>query len=178
VLVWRRHLGGWPAALACVLVAVLMATEGDRVMHLLDQGGLLTAETSARLRLEEGDSGRIGLARDAWRGFLAAPLVGNGLGATVDSHNQFLTLAGDHGVVGLVLFPALALALALANPAAVPFAVALLVAGLFSHNLLDDRGTLLAIALAAAREVRPAPAQAQAPAGAEPALGADATAAR
>jgi hypothetical protein len=56
--------------------------------------------------------------------------------------------------VGLALFPALALALVLANAGALPFAVVLMVAGFFSHNLLDDRTSLLAIALAAGAEAR------------------------
>ncbi len=150
LLVWRKQVRLLPAALVCVLVGGLWFARGDSTVHFLDKSGLLTADTSARLHLEQDDSGRVELAQDAWRMFLDAPLLGNGLGATVQAHNEFLTLAGDHGILGLLLFPALALALAASNPGAVPFSLVLLVAGFFSHNLLDDRASLLAMALAAA----------------------------
>ena len=171
LLVWRGQVGARAAAVGAVLVAAVLIARGESTLLVLDGQGILTADTSARLRLEQDDSGRVGLARGAWQMFLDAPFAGNGVGATVQAHNEFLTLAGDHGVVGLLLFPALALALAAGNPAAVPFALVLLLAGFFSHNLLDNRASLLAIAFAAARAVGGARAPAAARAPADAALG-------
>jgi hypothetical protein len=167
LLVWRRHIRAGRLSLLVVLVAIGISVDGGDFRRFLDARGILTADTSARLELEQDDSGRAGLARNAWEMFLDAPFAGNGLGATLESHNQFLTLAGDHGLVGLLLFPALALALVLANPGALPLALVLLLAGVFSHNLLDDRTILIALALAAARDAPalPAPDRAAPPLG-------------
>jgi O-antigen ligase len=153
--VWRRQIGLWPVALACAAAVVFVTMNAESVAGFLDD--VLTTDTRSRLRFGGGDSGRIALARDAWRMFLDAPLTGHGLGAMTQSrgehsHNQFLILAGDHGVIGLLAFPALALALVAANPAAAPFALVLMLAGFFSHNLLEDPVVLLAIALVAARD--------------------------
>lgn len=149
-LVWRRDLGGWPVVVLLVVTALLLATREDGVVKLLDAHDVLTPETLARLRFAQPDSGRGDLALVALRQFLDSPFVGNGVAATVQAHNQFLTLAGDHGVLGLVALPALAWALR-GGPGA-PFAIVLLLAGLFSHNLLDDRASLILIALSSARD--------------------------
>ena len=170
VLVWRKYVDARSVAALGVVLALLLATRADRVVSFLDSKDALTKDTVARLSMTADDSGRGYLARKGWEFFLQAPLLGNGLGATVDwtisdqsSHNQFLNLAGDHGVLGFVLFPALALAIAVGNPAGAALAVALMLAGLFSHNLLEDSPTLLAVALAAARSTA-SDARADAPA--------------
>jgi len=161
-LVWRREVPLWPIALACLAVAVIFSAHSVDLLNTLSRHDALNEETMARLSFHGGDSGRSALAVKAWRMFLDAPLLGKGLGATIDwedtinsSHNQFLNLAGDHGILGLVAFPALGLALFLANRSSTGFALALMAAGAFSHNLLDDRAILLTISLAASRDALP-----------------------
>jgi hypothetical protein len=152
-LLKAKQIGRWRIAAALIALAILLAAEADMAMRWLDAGDVLTQETAGRLRLEHSDSGRAALALAAWREFLASPLIGNGIAATVQPHNQFLALAGDHGLLGLVALPLLAMAVAFRNAAGIPFALVLLTAGLFSHNLLDDRASLILIALASARDV-------------------------
>lgn len=160
-LAWRADVSRWSVAAGGLLVAASLALGGGAALSFLHAHDVLNTNTFARLRLARDDSGRIELARRAWRLFSDSPLVGNGLGASRDwadhvnsSHNQFLNLAADHGVLGLVAFPALGVALVRLRRANVPFAAALMAAGLFSHNLLDDRSKLLVIALAASRPAR------------------------
>ncbi len=122
----------------------------------VDSHGLLDDNTSARVHLEHDDSGRGALAMKAWGMFASSPLAGNGLGSTrtwdapVRAHNMFLTLASDHGVLGLIVFPALGLALIACRRSAAGFALALMASGFTSHSVLASRYALLLTALAAA----------------------------
>lgn len=151
-MAWRKAVGPWALALgtgaACLMLvlAVGFASSND----------LLNENTSSRLSLAGSDSGRIELARKAWHMFLSSPWVGRGLAATriwdVDhsTHNMFLTLAAEQGILGLLTLPALGAALLWMQRRAAGFVLVLLSFGLFTHNLLDSRHTLLLIALAAA----------------------------
>src|SRR5512143_1018140 len=146
-LLWRRALGRWPVVVAAaVAVAVIVSS-----VRFLESHALLEPEHSARLRFAKDDSGRGALALKAWEMFLDEPVRGHGLGATLtwdadaSSHNMFLNLAGDHGILGLLLFPALGAAIIAGNRRSAPFAGLLMVSGLFSHNLLDDRYSLLLV---------------------------------
>jgi len=150
-LLWRKSLGRWTV----VAAAALSVTGVIFAVQYLEAQDVLEPEHSARLRFAKDDSGRAALAAKALGMFLDAPVGGKGLGATltwdaeVSSHNMFLNLAGDHGVLGLLLFPALGAALIAANRRSAPFVFLLMLAGIFSHNLLEDRYSLLLIALAA-----------------------------
>ncbi|HZZ83178.1 MAG TPA: O-antigen ligase family protein [Anaeromyxobacteraceae bacterium] len=157
LLLWlalRKVVPMWPLAMSGAAVALFIAYEGSSLFEFFERRGVLNDNTLGRLRLEADDSGRTELAHMAWRMFLDSPLIGKGLASTIDwgasvsSHNQYLGLAAEHGIVGLLLLPALGLALCWNNPSAVPLALVLMLAGLISHNLLEDRGTLLAISLA------------------------------
>lgn len=160
-LLWRREVGLGPAAVAAGLVAASLALGGNRAVAFLDSHSVLNDDTWARLRFAADDSGRGEVALKAWRMFADAPLLGNGLGAsrTWDApeytHNMYLSLAVDHGVLGLLLFPALALALA-AGRRPSPLGPVLLLAGFFSHNLLEAGPALVCIALSAPCAPRPA----------------------
>jgi len=158
VTVWaivRGVVSKW-LALAVFLMIIGLYRGGGT--DALDVGDLLNDNTSARVHLAADDSGRAELAAKALALFVGAPILGNGLGATFDwdstqsSHNMYLNLAADQGIVGLVTFPALLLALVACTRRATGLSLVLLVAGLFSHDLLDHRAVLLAMALASARE--------------------------
>jgi hypothetical protein len=163
-LVWRRALGAWTIVLGTVSGVLLLSSTID----FLGANDLLTDNTTSRLRLSRGDSGRIELALKAWHMFLVSPWVGQGLGATriwdenQFAHNMFATLAAEQGILGLLAFPALGAALLRAQSAAACFALTLMVAGLFAHDLLSERGILLLVALAAANPA-PTTAPAQGP---------------
>ena len=85
-----------------------VAASFERIVGTFDSGDM--AETT---------TGRIFLWNAAIKGWLASPIVGNGWGsfryvwpggnASIYAHNEILQLLNDVGVVGLVLFAALAL---------------------------------------------------------------------
>ena len=135
-------------AAACVLMYY-----GAEVALYLEQSGALNENTWSRLRLANDDSGRVALAARTWELFLASPIVGSGIGTTSDwdvglqPHNLYLYFGADHGVLGLLVLPALVFALATRGRSAVPFAVVLLLAGVFSHSLLVNRAILVLLAL-------------------------------
>lgn len=89
------------------------------------------------------------------------PWFGSGLGTNrfldreTGSHNQYLDLIVQQGVVGLFVLPLLSLALAYGSRGpergnAVRFAFLLMLWGLFSHNVLDERYLLTAVVVQAA----------------------------
>jgi O-Antigen ligase len=150
-LFWRRILGRKTLfALGAAGLVVIAASGGASA--LLDSR-LLNENTSARVRFSADDSGRLSVAEKAMGMFLDAPVLGHGLGATTvwdtsaSSHNTYLNLAGDQGIVGLLTFPLLLVALWRANRASAPVVLVLAAAGIFSHGMLDSRSALLAIAV-------------------------------
>ena len=144
----------WGVGALLLAVAAVTWFSGD-LRRILEISGVLNENTESRLRMTADDSGRLELAARAWQMFLSSPVFGNGIGSTVDwdmpvqPHNQYLSFAADHGILGLLLLPALALALALGNRAALPFSMVLLVSGLFSHGLLASRPMLILLPLVA-----------------------------
>jgi O-antigen ligase len=171
VLLWRREVPLWTTVAAAALLVVVVS--GPVLRGLLESSGTLNRDTLARLAMTADDSGRLGLAAQAWQLFLESPWVGHGIAterAVRVSHNMYLTLAGQHGILGLLVFPALVFAFSFRNRAALELAAVLLAAGLISHNLLENEPALLCVALAAS--LRPAPSRAGgAPALAAPAAG-------
>lgn len=149
-LLWRRALGTWSFALGLLFGAWLVTF----ALAFAASNGLLNENTASRLHLAQDDSGRIELALKAWNLFLDSPWTGKGLGATVVwdeqvySHNMYVTLGAEQGILGLLAFPAFGLALLASNRSAAGFALVLMAAGFFSHGLLDSRVTLLLAALA------------------------------
>ena len=145
---------------AALSVAGLALTGQLSALSDLVSSGLLLQQTrlvSISGAANEGDfystQQRIDVARNAWETFTRYPLFGGGLGASGYTHNMYLMHAADHGVSGLLIFPGFVLA------AFMPFrgaerrtlfaaAAALLIWGLFSHNVLEEMHTLLAAALA------------------------------
>lgn len=152
-LILKRELGGkWYVAAALAGALVLLT----QAMSYVTENELLNPNTSARVRLERGDSDRIALATKAWDIFAKSPVIGNGLGSTVTwdaavrAHNTVLTLAADHGVLGLILFPALGVALIASRRSSAAYALAFMAAGFTSHTMLESRYALVLTALAAA----------------------------
>jgi hypothetical protein len=144
---------------AWLLLACILSFHFGRALDSLDSSGLLNENTSARVHLEKDDSGRGGIARKALDLFVEHPFAGKGLGATrvwdasVSSHNTYLNLAGDQGMVGLLTLPALLVALVATRRRAIALAITLLIAGVFTDGLLEQqRFTLLLLALATAAD--------------------------
>jgi O-antigen ligase len=158
-LLWRRALRfSIPGVAVLLALVVVLLWTGRSVEGMLDSSGALNDNTMARLHFalqNESTSDRIQLAGKAWDLFVSSPIVGHGLGASVDwdaavsSHNSYLNLAADHGILGLLLLPMLCVALRVANGAVLPATLVLAVSGVFTHNLIDERNVVTALALAA-----------------------------
>jgi hypothetical protein len=145
-LTWKNVLRGWYLVAALALAAVIVVYAAG----YLSANDLPLPDLGSRM---SDDSGRLAVLLRAWGMFLEAPLLGKGLGSTVDwnvdisSHNTYMNLGADHGVLGLIALPALCYALVRGNREAVPLAVVLFLTGFFIHDLVSARPYLLAIAL-------------------------------
>jgi O-antigen ligase len=104
------------------------------------------------------------VAGAAWRMFTDRPILGHGIASTkawsyaVSSHNQYLSLMADHGILGAFILPLLVLAVTWrasgeVRRTALTFAAFALFIGLFSHNVLDERYFLIMFSLMAAMVV-------------------------
>lgn len=121
----------------------------DRVLWILDPSG----------RADFSQEERVELAERGWLQFLASPYFGNGLGSTelwelrTSTHNLYLMLASDFGIVGLFVLPVLLAAVIRSDVMSLTGGVAatfLLFWALLSHNVLSEYYMLLAMSLMAA----------------------------
>lgn len=150
-------------------VAIFLASPWWTDLRLtLEQRGVLTENVRDRLAvLGGGTSGdasteeRLGVAQLAWTTFADRPVTGSGTGATTEGifelgpHNMYLAMGAEHGIVGMVVVPALVAATVwggdrVVAPVSLSFAFYVAFWGLFSHNLLEERHLLLGFALVGA----------------------------
>jgi O-antigen ligase len=110
--------------------------------------------------LEVGDEYSTEYRRDvaerAWETFSEHPLMGAGTGSTGDTtHNMYLMVLAEHGILGLLIYPGVAIALCWRRAARRRVDVLLLAVflglwGLFSHNVLEEFPLLLCVAVVSA----------------------------
>lgn len=153
-----------------IVIALLAAAGFERTVsaaRLLVEKGVLDRIVNPAVAIGGGDYStnlRMEEARAAWDQFRDHPIVGNGVASTLEwevhssTHNIYLRHLAEYGIGGIVLYPLLvALVIIGARPPArntlIPFATATLIAGMFSHNVLDERDSLVATGLAAAISV-------------------------
>jgi O-antigen ligase len=122
----------------------------DRLLWVLDPTG----------RSDFSQAERLAVLERGWGQFLASPFLGNGVGSTelwdadAATHNTYVQLASDFGVIGLFALPAIVLT-AIGRWSgrltdAVVTALFTLFFGLFSHNGLSEFYLVLIISLVAA----------------------------
>lgn len=152
-----------------VILTVLMS-QWDTVQYQLQDNGVLNRDVLARIALFspsgntnfEDDSAveRRMIAEIALESIAEEPLVGHGVGASRtwkyerSSHNQYLNMMVDHGVLGFILLPLLVLTITWrargeAKQMAYCFSFFILYMGLFSHNLFEEKYILTIYALLA-----------------------------
>jgi len=133
----------------------------------VQMASVVSSDAWGRLRVGErtmdfSAEARLGDAGEAWAMFLDRPFSGHGIGATAEwdrfesTHNIYLRHLAEYGVAGLAIVPLLALSVlwppsrkALPH-SAVGIIVVVIVLGVTSHNLLDERHVLIALAIGAA----------------------------
>ena len=152
------------------LSSVVIISQWEKLQYKLEDLGVLNTNVVDRIQwfnkpVADDDSAtdRHDVAEIAYEKFSEQPLLGNGVGASlrllrvqgdleISSHNQYLNMMIDHGVLGIFIFPLFVLATVWrargeAKHIGVTLALFILFMGFFSHNLLQDRYTLLPLAL-------------------------------
>jgi O-antigen ligase len=153
-----------------IIVAFVYSPAWSSLEHSLVQQGVITPDIEERLNFI-GSGGediqdasaieRQELAKLAWTRFKMSPWLGWGTGAYyvppfwLGPHNTYLGMMVDYGLLGIFIYPSLLGVMLIgvnreSAKLAVPLAMALLVQGFFSHNLLEQRATLLAVCMGAA----------------------------
>jgi len=155
-------------AVLCVIVTVMMS-QWETLQYQLQDNGVLNKDVLSRVALFsssgpslEDDSAveRKMIAEVALESIADAPFVGHGVGASRtwkyerSSHNQYLNMMVDHGVLGFFFLPILVLTITWrasgeARQISYCFSVFILFMGLFSHNLFEEKHTLMIYALLA-----------------------------
>jgi len=157
-------------SVGCAVLAITFAVavwKWDTVQYQLEDLGVLNKNVLSRIDwfndMKSSDLSTVErkeVAELGWTMFSDSPVLGNGVGASIDwsfersSHNEYLNLMVDHGILGLFILPLLVLATAWrargkVRQIAVTFAVFILFWGFFSHNVLSERHILMMFSLLA-----------------------------
>ncbi|MEH2107242.1 O-antigen ligase family protein [Nostoc sp.] len=110
---------------------------------------------------EDSADSRLEVAQLAWQMFTEHPFFGNGIGSTltwnmeISTHNIYLYYMADHGILGALILPLLVYAVTQhaqgeTKYIGLAFAAFILLWGLFSHNVLEERYILIIFSLMAA----------------------------
>ncbi|MGF1933176.1 MAG: O-antigen ligase family protein [Nostoc sp. ChiQUE02] len=110
---------------------------------------------------EDSADSRLEVAQLAWELFTKHPFFGNGIGSTltwnmeISTHNIYLYYMADHGILGAFILPLLVYAVTQhahgeTKYIGLAFAAFILLWGLFSHNVLEERYILIMFSLIAA----------------------------
>jgi O-antigen ligase len=115
-------------------------------------------------RDDSGDS-RLEIVITAWNMFVEHPILGNGIASTknlnnwgISTHNMYLLFLTEHGILGIFILPLLVYAVTWhsrgeSKHIALAFSAFILLWGLFSHNIVEDRSILIIFSLMAAMNV-------------------------
>ncbi len=159
VVVLTACLGRALATRRVLVVAVAggLAAFALNLGTFFEGNGILREENLARLSLAVSDTSardHVDLAQKVLQQFEYAPLLGNGFGTTAywgeeESHNLYLSFMADHGILGLLLIPALLWALVRRAWDYYAFAGAFLIWCMFNHNLFGNPFGLITLAVMA-----------------------------
>ena len=167
----RESLGALVIAIVCATVgralakprlvfaiaAAVLIIFTLHVDEILESQGLLSNENIERLTMQVSDRSaqdHARIAQKVWQQFENAPLLGNGFGTTAywgdnESHNLYLSFMADHGILGVLLVPALVWCLAYRSWDYYAFAAAFLLWCMFNHNLFMNPFGLISLAIMA-----------------------------
>jgi O-antigen ligase len=101
-------------------------------------------------REDSGDS-RLEVVMTAWNMFVEHPILGNGIASTknlnnlgISTHNMYLLFVTEHGIMGIFILPLLVYVVTWhsrgeSKHIALAFSAFILLWGLFSHNIVEER---------------------------------------
>ena len=156
---------------ATIVVVSVVVPQWDQVRLFLKSTGVLNVNVEGRINWlmnpsvssDSSSLERAYIAQRAWKKYGERPFVGSGTGASREgwggvannaTHNMYLSLMVDYGVVGLLLLPLLLLSTtwsAVGDSKYIGwiFALSVLPLGFANHTILDTPKTLLLFALMA-----------------------------
>jgi O-antigen ligase len=114
---------------------------------------------------EDSADSRVEVVMTAWNMFVEHPILGSGIASTknlnnwgISTHNMYLLFLTEHGILGIFIFPLLVYAVTWHSRGetkhiALAFSAFILLWGLFSHNIVEDRSILIIFSLMAAMNV-------------------------
>jgi O-antigen ligase len=170
-LVPRKQLLFWVVSIVGFSIIFGSILSGLFDLDELQRSGVITANVNnihERLdwlqnpKSEDSADSRLEVVAIAWKMFGEHPWLGNGLGSTdninglgISTHNMYLQLMTDHGIIGVTILPALVYAVTRnvqgeSRSIAWAFGVFIMLWGFFSHNILEDRVILIGFSLMAA----------------------------
>ena len=149
------------------LMVLFLMPQWDQLLTNLTRNGVINENMVERLEWfmdpfgvsDDSSMGRAQLAKDAWAKIAEHPLWGNGIGSwretAMGTHNQYLSLMQDHGLLGGAVMPLLILAVIWnacgeVRSLALIFGSTLLFESFFTHGNLDQPFTLILYSLMAA----------------------------
>jgi O-antigen ligase len=155
--------------LTVVCVGLTFSPLWSDIQQSLEQRGVITLNIAERIqffttggrREDDSSNERKAVAERAWQLYGERPIIGWGTGASrriegfnVGTHNIYLAMLVDHGVLGFPVIPFLLLAALWGVNRrtidyAAPWLLFMIMWGMFSHNVLEERYVLLAVALIA-----------------------------
>ncbi len=154
--------GVWASALSPRRLAVVAGIGigmfiAFNVAPAINESRILTSDAASRLTLQWSDASakdRARLAEKTLERFEEAPLMGEGFGTTLywqdsQSHNAYLELLADCGILGVLVIPGLILSINRGTWDSYAFAIIVILWGFFNHNLLLDFFGLISLAIEA-----------------------------
>ena len=137
------------------LSALLFATFG--VAQMMRQNKVLNSDTLSRATLGTRDASirdRLRVAQRALAVFEANPLLGEGFGTGAywndeQTHNLYLSLLADYGIIGLLVIPALVWSVRRRSWDSYAFAVVFLLWCFFDHGIFSYSFALISLAIQA-----------------------------
>ena len=114
---------------------------------------------------EDSGDARLEVVIIAWNMLAEHPILGNGIASTknlnglgISTHNVYLLFMAEHGILGFFILPLLVCAVTWhsrgeSKDIALAFSVFMLLWGMFSHNVVEERYILMSCSLMAAMNV-------------------------
>jgi O-antigen ligase/polysaccharide polymerase Wzy-like membrane protein len=155
---------------AFIVASVILLPRLDQLLMTWERTGVLNVNVVERLAWLTDPVGtsdhssweRMYVAKQAWEKIADHPLLGSGTGTAYQqseqytaTHNQYLSLMMDHGILGVMILPLFILAATWgareeSRTVAIVFASAVLILSLFTHSILYRPHAVILFCLMAA----------------------------